>query len=785
MKHAPWFGACRLWLDAAGSRPNIYMALRRNFTVTGKVGALTLRIAADSDFVVWLDGVEIGRGQFSDDSAQPTWSDFAVAELAPGNHALAVLAYHKGISCAVYAPGDPGVVFALFNDRFRLVSDAECRVLEAPGFRSGPMPLLTPQLGFTAEFDARRAGADWRQAAFDDAAWRTPQSFDLTLEYRARPLAAVPRLQPFQPARLIHSGLLIRRHDGESTALTMVCDQVFRDRTPQVGRLCRSEAVGDGWALIYDLGGETVGFVEFALTAPAGTVVDFAHGEHLDDGRVRMECFGRNFADRYICRGGKEAFQLPFRRIGARYLEFHVIMPEKSGEVEFHRVGVCPWVLPLPEAADFDTPDEKLLTVRRLAIRTLELCMHEHYEDCPWREQALYTYDSRNQMLYGYYLWGNWDFAAASLRLFATVLRDDGHLRICAPGRLPLVIPIFSTIWARQMWEHALYSGDDAVWREHRAQLCFMREKFLSVRDAATGLAQARDPEYWTFYEWAPGLCGGKPGADEVHALYNLYLANMLEAMARLEAWRGDGAAAQNWREEAASLRRKVEELFYDPASGCYATRCIAGKRVAGDLHEHVQIMMLHAGIVPEAKLPRLLAAVFAGNDMVPITLSVMPYLLEALLGRDYGPDARRYVRRKLEENYYPMLDGKSTTLWETVKGGDDFVYAGSLCHGWSSLPVYYCGAGLLGVTPLAPGFRRFQVRPWADGREAATGEIPTPAGPIRVEWRRNAEGGLDLTVEHPAVLTPEVAELADSPLGKVVLRSYQAALTPSEKIAD
>ncbi|MPM79163.1 hypothetical protein SDC9_126196 [bioreactor metagenome] len=76
-------------------------------------------------------------------------------------------------------------------------------------------------------------------------------------------------------------------------------------------------------------------------------------------------------------------------------------------------------------------------------------------------------------------------------------------------------------------------------------------------------------------------------------------------------------------------------------------------------------------------------------------------------------------------------------------------------------------------MTPLTPGFRRFQVRPWADGRESAAGEIPTPAGSIRVEWRRNAEGRLDLTVEHPAVLTPEVAELADSPLGKVVLRSY------------
>lgn len=38
--------------------------------------------------------------------------------------------------------------------------------------------------------------------------------------------------------------------------------------------------------------------------------------------------------------------------------------------------------------------------------------MHEHYEDYPWREQALYAFDSRNQALYGYYAFGNYDFAA-------------------------------------------------------------------------------------------------------------------------------------------------------------------------------------------------------------------------------------------------------------------------------------------------------------------------------------------------------------------------------------
>ena len=29
-------------------------------------------------------------------------------------------------------------------------------------------------------------------------------------------------------------------------------------------------------------------------------------------------------------------------------------------------------------------------------------------------------------------------------------------------------------------------------------------------------------------------------------------------------------------------------------------------------------------------------------------------------------------------------------TVWETEQGEADFHNAGSLCHGWSALPIYY-----------------------------------------------------------------------------------------------
>ncbi|NMA20002.1 MAG: family 78 glycoside hydrolase catalytic domain [Lentisphaerae bacterium] len=773
-------GALRIWKNAGVSEPNQYVIFRKKFTSTSLEKNLRLQISADSDFILTLDGRELGRGQFSDDPDCPTWSEYTIPELSPGVHILAVLVYHKGEGFSCYAPGVPGLLLALKGEHLDVVSDTSWKMLPHPAFISGMCDKVTRQLGFTAQYDARKAVA-WAEPSLDDHAWPNAVAMPQTIPIQKRPPGAIPRLEPFVAAKVIRQGLLFRRHEEKTVALTMAIDQVFWNTIENEVSKLNSEdgsyswqhrdGLGDGWAVIADLGREEVGFIEFELEAPEGCVVDFAHGEHLDDGRVRMECFGRNFADRYICRQGLNVFQLPFRRVGARYLQLH-IMPGAAAEgtVRLLRVGLCPWTLPFPEAAPFQCGNAELLELRRLAIRTLELCMHEHYEDCPWREQSLYTYDSRNQMLYGYYLWNNEDFAAASLNLFGHVLLPDGQLRLCAPTRMTTVIPMYSLIWPIQVYEHYLYSGSIEVFLKNRLELAEVVDKALNCRDAATGLCHPPSKDYWYFYEWAPELSQHICEEGEFHSLYNLYLIEMLDAYAKLLRADGQDTAAARYEKAASELRIIVERLFYDAEKQCYATKIRHGKPF-GLYHEHTQLLMLHVQAVPQEKKEALLKVIFA-EKLVPVTLSVMPYLLMLFLQQDHGPESRNFVLSKFQRNYYRMLDGKSTSLWETIKGGDDFMYAGSLCHGWSSLPVYFCAAGLLGVMPLEPGFKRFRVRPWHGEESFAEGEIPTPAGRIRVAWQRNADGLLDLQVRHPAGLQPEISAWEDAPLGTVQVKS-------------
>ena len=105
--------------------------------------------------------------------------------------------------------------------------------------------------------------------------------------------------------------------------------------------------------------------------------------------------------------------------------------------------------------------------------------------------------------------------------------------------------------------------------------------------------------------------------------------------------------------------------------------------------------------------------------------------------------------------DYEKMLFSGATSLWETPFGANDFRAAGSLCHAWSSIHVYWAGAGVLGVEPLEPGFKRFKVSPRTGDLDRAQGVVPTPAGDIAVKWHKEHDE-LMLEITHPQTLEPE-----------------------------
>lgn len=478
-------------------------------------------------------------------------------------------------------------------------------------------------------------------------------------------------------------------------------------------------------------------------------MVDIAYGEHLDDLRVRGFVGGRNFASRYICGEGRQEFTHYFQKFGGRYIQLHI--SGARGGVALFYAGMKPAEYSVEHKGGFEISDGLHTKIYETSVRTLELCMHEHYEDCPWREQSLYSMDALNQALCGYYCFGDYDFAEASLRLLGDGLVDDGYLELCAPARVHVTIPGYSMIWIVALKDFLMYSGrvqmiKDVMPNVHSMLLTYVE----NMRDGLMVSPQGR--RYWNFYEWAPGLDGQTQSGFENltterrDALLNLYLCMALDSAEYLASYCGDAEKARFYRRWSEDIRKGFHRNFWSEEKKLYRAY------LDGENREHyaelTQSLAIYAGACPEDIAP-MLRQKLAREDsgMVKMTLSTMLYKFEALLG-----DSKEYselVFRTIEQIWGSMLFEGATSFWETINGADDFDKAGSLCYGWSAIPAYFYYAHILGVKPVQPGFREFIVNPSTAIFHKASGQVPTPYGQIQVEWDNTRES-MKCIVKYP-----------------------------------
>jgi alpha-L-rhamnosidase len=64
-----------------------------------------------------------------------------------------------------------------------------------------------------------------------------------------------------------------------------------------------------------------------------------------------------------------------------------------------------------------------------------------------------------------------------------------------------------------------------------------------------------------------------------------------------------------------------------------------------------------------------------------------------------------------------------------------------SLARSWSSGATNAVSQYVLGVRPVEPGYKTWLIEPQTGDLSWAEGTVPTPYGPIEVEWRKTAQG--------------------------------------------
>lgn len=336
-----------------------------------------------------------------------------------------------------------------------------------------------------------------------------------------------------------------------------------------------------------------------------------------------------------------------------------------------------------------------------------------------------------------------------------------------APGR-----------WVTELHKYALWSGDLEFVRDHWDTLTGVLDTWYPQLTDDRGLAashralSARDRTLA-----ARTLSGG--------AAAGLYVGDLListEAVVALrngaqlaEALGGSHAAsATRWRARADQVSAAINRHLWDPAVGAYRQSLTRG------CHPQWNALTVLAGVAGPGRADQAL------DYLQSLTLPYgNPYNDDAAACPLFGGDTAALVYGEggawetlarfragrdtealdqLRRTYGWQLARDPGTVWEGwgAPGGDPSALFGrsftSLAHGHMAGAAPVLTSAVLGVTPTWFEFDRYRLAPHPGDLTSARGVVPTPHGPIRAAWRRDADAGrFDLAVSAPAGTTGRV----------------------------
>lgn len=632
MKNATW-----IWYEDS-AQTDSYGEFADAFQWNGK-DKVTVRISVDSDYVLYINGQVVSCNQYGDFEWYKSYDSIDVtAYLKEGNNVLAVLVWYFGTHSQRYYQFNAGLAYEVVNEAGAVLtkSGEHTKARASKAYAIGVKKLLTYQLGYTFCYDANKEDA-WTQGDMADA--------------------------------------------GKAVVVEKNCQMVERpnERLQFKANLAMKsvETRDNGLQYVIDLGEEVVGCPVLQFTSDCVQKVTIAYGEDLQDGNVRQILGSRDFSFSYICKEGKNDYTNYMLRLGCRYLQVYTEKP-----IEIAYIGVKPQVYPTKRLA-FNKGNDLQKRIYDLCAKSLELCMMEHYVDCPWREQCLYAFDSRNQMLCGYYAFegGNFKYVRSNLKLMGMDRRPDGMLPICAPCGIDLTIPSFGCYYYLQMKEYIEYSGDTSLALEVFDKLQSALEVLLeNMRDNV--LYRIDKPGYWNFYDWTQYMEGDVWGKEESVADFMLS-ALVLMALECFEVICAKCKKPFKYKKVMKKLRKGIRKTFWNKEKGLYSLT-----KGGDEWAELVNAFaVLHNLVKP--KEAKVIAEKFVNEELVSTSLSMKCFVYDSLLKineEKYKP----FVFGQIEKNYTKMMEAGATSTWETINGASDFENAGSLCHGWTAIPIYY-----------------------------------------------------------------------------------------------
>lgn len=368
---------------------------------------------------------------------------------------------------------------------------------------------------------------------------------------------------------------------------------------------------------------------------------------------------------------GGNALYEPFRFRAFRFIQITVETGKEALTIIPQPYIETAYPLKNTKKPKFNDPQkEKLYDV---AFRTLQLCAHDTYEDCPYYEQLMYACDTRLEILFTYAATDDLELPRQSIRLFAGSLQNSGFTQARFPSRINQIIPAFALYFVLMLEDYVNQTDDtDFISPFIPIAECIV-ETFLSKR-CESGLLAPQG--YWDFFdwtrEWADHCATPTAAVNGESALQNLFFVYAVQSLCRLLPKFDRGDLAKRYERECEKLLKLVEERCFIPEKGLYQE----GPKTE-EYSQHTQIFAVLAGLAQGEKARSIMEKVLSDKSLVQCSFMQEYYLFRAL------EKAGMYDRTEaLWQAWQDFIDLHCTTFPETP------FEPRSDCHAWSALPL-------------------------------------------------------------------------------------------------
>lgn len=798
--HWIWLGEAEIGMGSPAGwdrapRPPQHGLFRRRFHLDTVPARVPARITADSRYMLFVNGQRIGYGPVRGHFRRLSYDMYDLApHLRPGPNTIAVLVKYHGRATSDWMPavanarlGKTGVmVFEADLGEAWLVSDERWVSAIGAGWRDDAHDPHIPEIvaGVPVEsFDARLAAPDWFAEAFDDSAWAAAQKI-VAVHFGARGRSQPPT-DPYGP--LLPSGLA-RLSGARMVPLSArAAVHAFAPDLSPIGPAARVEAAiaaggapqarlaalsiaeGGHGLICLDMGRITAGFVDFDISAPAGTVVEL----HYTEGPAGTPGpFGAHGGSRYVARGFADSHRV-FDKKGFRFA--YLLIHGAAGTVTLHDFSVEEHLYPTTGAAGFASSDPALDQLYRAGCRTVALNAWDAFIDCPTREQRAWAGDAVVHQMVHLATNADWRLAMRYIELSDSP-RSDGILPMSVAGDVEagegFTIPDWSLHWLHGLWNIYRHSGERAFVKTHLPSAERVLRWYLPFFSRSNVL---QDVVEWNLVDWSALY------SEAQSAILTALWARGLKEFLEMAEWLGEQASAA-WARGLYARCQAGFELFWDEARGLYVDHARGGvaQRPVNQLAGALAIV---SGLAPQHRWGRIIAAITDENRLV-VRSWMFPgpgappekagaSFRQMILG-GLTPDwnvETEIVRAEPFMSYVVhdavALSGEADRLppmlmrWHEflTDGYDTFGEnwgTGTRVHGWSSTPTRDLATYVLGITPAEPGFAVARIAPRLGHLAWVEGAVPCPQGLIRVSLRAD-----NLTIDSPV---PVLLDLSGTP---------------------